>query len=144
MAARRSSSQPTLWRNNRVARRAVARAPVSPGLKLGRQFRAARDSHADAADVAATHRLTRIRWRESILEAALEKGELKLANDVLDSIAKEAGELGREQNGGEAPEEATRARERVFRNLDALRQRLARRDTGKTSESRAGRVAEGA
>ncbi len=126
-----------------MARRAVEIAPTEVGLKLGRQFRDARERGSEAADVAAAHRLTRIRWRESILEAALEQGELKLANDILDSIAKEAGEVGREQHG-KAPVEATWARERVFRSLDALRQRLARRDTGDAAASRAGGDAQGA
>lgn len=125
-----------------MARRAAENAPAESDLKLGRQFRGARDRGADAADVAAAHRLTRIRWRESILEAALEKGELKLANDILDSIAKEAGEVGKEQHG-KAPDEATRTRERVFRSLDALRQRFTRRDPGAAAAARTGRAAPG-
>ena len=143
MADRRSITiHCTLWRRSRVARRAVEAAPAESNLKLGRQFREARERRTEATDVAAADRLTRIRWRESILEAALEKGELKLANDILDSIAKEAGEAGREQHG-KAPDEAA-ARERVFRSLDALGQRLARRDTGNPAASRAGTVAQGA
>ncbi|MBV8836735.1 MAG: hypothetical protein JO000_09360 [Alphaproteobacteria bacterium] len=126
-----------------MARRAVEAAPAASGLKLGRQFRAARKRGAEGDYVAAADRLTRIRWRVSILEAALETGELKLANDILDSIAKEAGEVGREQHG-KAPDEAARARERVFRSLDALGQRLARRDTGDAPTSRAGRDVQGA
>jgi phage shock protein A len=126
-----------------VARRAPENAPTESDLKLGRQFRDARDRCASTAEVAAAHRLTRIRWRESILEAALEKGELKLANDILDSIAKEAGEVGKEPHG-KAPDEAARARERVFRSLDALRQRFARRDHGDAPAPRAGSAAQGA
>ena len=133
----------TPWGNSSVARRAVEAAPSESNRRLGRQFRDARERAIEATDVAAAHRLTRIRWRESILEAALEKGELKLANDILDSIAKEAGEVGREQHG-KAPDEAARARERVFRSLDALGQRLARRDTGDAPPPQAGRAAQGA
>lgn len=126
-----------------MARRAVEAASAASALKLGQQFRDARERRAEASDVAAAHRLTRIRWRESILEAAIEKGELKLANDILDSIAKEAGEVGKEQHG-KAPDEAARARERVFRSLDALGQRIEGRDTGDAPTSRAGRAAQGA
>ncbi len=125
-----------------MARRAVEAEASGSGAKLSRQFREARERGTKATDVAAADRLTRIRWRESILEAAIEKGELKLANDILDSIAKEAGEVGREQHG-KAPDEAARARERVLRSLDALRQRFARRDPGDAAAARAERAAAG-
>jgi len=115
-------------------RRAPVRAPDESKATLGQQFRDARDRSADRTEVAAVRRLTRIRWRESMVEAALEQGELKLANDILDSIAKETSarqtadiDKDRDEQGRD---EAAQARERIFRRLDALRERLAGGDAG--------------
>ncbi len=129
-----------------MARRAADRAPAEADARLGEQFRDARDRAPDECDVAAARRLTRIRWRESMVEAALEKGELKLANDILDSIAKEtsakeAGDAGREQHE-QRSDAAAQARERIFRRLDAQRERLAQPDPDAAAEARARCAAE--
>jgi len=115
-------------------RRAPEHAPNESEATLGQQFRDARERSADRTEVAAAHRLTRIRWRESMVEAALEKGELKLANDILDSIAKETsarqtGDIDKDRDE-QGRDEAAQARERIFRRLDALRERLAGGDAG--------------
>jgi hypothetical protein len=80
-----------------------------------------------AGDVAAAHRLVRIRWREGMVQAAVQKGELKLANDILDSIAKDSGDARHKHEAEPNREAAIDARERLFKRLDDLRQRLARR-----------------
>jgi hypothetical protein len=44
------------------------------------------------ADIAAANKFARIRWREQLAHEAWDAGERKIANEILDSIAKEMGE----------------------------------------------------
>lgn len=72
-------------------------------------FRAARKAYiAETADIGNMDKPVRMRLRERMAIAAWEEGNYKLANDILDSIAKEAGDAfaGRnrhEQFGGIQP-----------------------------------------
>jgi hypothetical protein len=94
------------------------------------RFAAGRDA------IAAADKRVRICWRECMVEAALQRGELKLANDILDSIAKESGDAfgNKQKHEHSGPNgEASRiedARERVFKRLDDLRQRVESRTLG--------------
>jgi hypothetical protein len=45
-----------------------------------------------SAEIGASHALVRIRWRERMALKAMDGGNSKLANDILDSIAKEVGD----------------------------------------------------
>ena len=100
-------------------------------------FHATRDGfNKGKADIPAANRLVRVRWRGDMALAAMEQGQYKLANDILDSIAKECGDAfsNRQKHEHSGPNgEALRiddARERVFRRLDELRQRIEGRAAG--------------
>ena len=43
------------------------------------------------ADIGAMHKLVRIRWRENMMHEAWNACQFRIANDILDSIAKETG-----------------------------------------------------
>jgi hypothetical protein len=56
-------------------------------------FHATREAlHKGSAEIGASHVLVRIRWRERMALDAMETGNSELANDILDSIAKEVGD----------------------------------------------------
>jgi hypothetical protein len=100
-------------------------------------FHATRNSfNKEKADIPAANRLVRVRWRGDMAIAAMEQGQYKPANDILDSIAKECGDAfsNRQKHEHSGPNgEALRiddARERVFRRLDKLRQSIASRAAG--------------
>jgi len=103
---------------------------------------------AGSDDIAAVDKRVRICWRECMVEAALQKGELKLANDILDSIAKEAGDAfgNKQKHEHSGPNgEAIRiedARQRVFKRLDDLRQRVESRTLGLAAARAANRAPE--
>lgn len=91
----------------------------------------------DSASIGASHMVVRIRRREEMADAAKEKGEYKVANDILDSIAKEMGDAfsnrrKHEHSGadGRPIEIEDVARERIFRRLEDLRQLLTSGSAG--------------
>jgi len=107
-------------------------------------FHATRNSFNNGkADIPAANRLVRVRWRGDMALAAMEQGQYKRANDILDSIAKECGDAfsNRQKHEHSGPNGEALRIERVFRRLDTLRQRAARRRAGRRAAARGERGA---
>src|SRR5258708_2044319 len=86
-------------------------------------FHATRNGlNKEKAEVAAADKLVRVRWRGDMAVAAMEKRQYRLANDILDSIAKECGDAfsNRQQLEHSGPDGEALRIERVFRRLDTL------------------------
>jgi hypothetical protein len=102
-------------------------------------FHATRNGlNKDMAELAAADKLDRVRWRGDMAVAAMEKRQYRLANDILDSIAKECGDAfsNRQKHEHSGPDGEALRIERVFRRLDTLRQRAARRRAARRAAAR--------
>jgi hypothetical protein len=70
------------------------RAGARLGEKWKALFHATREAlHRRSAEIGASHVLVRIRWREHMALEAMEAGNFPLANDILDRIAEEVGNM---------------------------------------------------
>jgi hypothetical protein len=72
--------------------------PTKPGSRRLREkwkslFHATREAlHQGSAKIGACHALVRIRWREQMALKQMEADKAQLANDILDSIARDVGD----------------------------------------------------